>query len=302
MCGMDFRNQGLSVSEVKEMDMVNYLSALGHEPVKIRNNDYWYLSPLREEKTPSFKVNRKLNRWYDHGLGRGGNLIDFGIEYHRCTFGELLEKLSGNFSFKKRPVLILKSVSKPEPKIRVLDDIELTSYALLRYLEQRHIPIEIAKKYCSEIRYELNEKTYYGIGFKNDSGGWEIRNPYFKASSSPKDITTFKNGSDEAVVFEGFADFLSFQFLHKNLPENSQDFVVLNSVSFFERARLFMEQHQLIRLYLDRDAAGQKYSKRALSMSNKYTDESSLYKNHKDLNDFMVNSGKLQKKYSRQRL
>jgi DNA primase len=63
-----------------------------------------------------------------------------------------------------------------------------------------------------------------------------------------------------------------------------------------------MEQHQLIRLYLDRDAAGQKYSKRALSMSNKYTDESSLYKNHKDLNDFMVNSGKLQKKYSRQRL
>ena len=148
----------------------------------------------------------------------------------------------------------------------------------------------------------MNGKTYYGIGFKNDSGGWEIRNPYFKASSSPKDITTFKNGSDEAVVFEGFTDFLSFQFLHKNLPENSQDFVVLNSVSFFERARLFMEQHQLIRLYLDRDAAGQKYCRRALSMSTKYTDESKLYKKHKDLNDWIVNSGKLQKMRVRQKL
>ena len=302
MCGMDFRNQGLTISEAKEMDMVNYLSALGHEPTKITNNDYWYLSPLRQEKTPSFKVNRKLNRWYDHGLGRGGNLIDFGIEYHHCTFDKLLDKLSGNFSFQGPPALTLKNMSKPEPKIRVLCDFELTSYALIRYLEQRHIPIGIAKKYCREIRYELNSKTYYGIGFKNDSGGWEIRNPYFKASSSPKDITTIKNGSDEAVVFEGFTDFLSFQVLHKNLPEKSQDFVVLNSISFFERARSFMEKHHTIRLYLDLDSTGQKYSKRALSMSNKYTDESKLYKNHKDLNDWIVNSGKLQKMRVRQKL
>jgi hypothetical protein len=302
MCGMDFRNQGLSISEAKEMDMVIYLSALGHEPAKIRNNDYWYLSPLREEKTPSFKVNRKLNRWYDHGLGRGGNLIDFGIEYHRCTFVELLDKLCGNLSFQKPHVKMVKSMNETEPKIKVLGDFPLTSFVLLRYLEQRHIPIEIAQKYCREIRYELNEKTYYGIGFKNDSGGWEIRNPYFKASSSPKDITTFKNGSDEAVVFEGFIDFLSFQVLHKNLPEKSQDFVVLNSVSFFERARLFMEQHQAIRLYMDRDAAGQKCSKRILSMSNKYSDESKLYKNHKDLNDWMVNSGKSHRMRLKQKL
>lgn len=302
MCGMDFRNQGLSISEAKEMDMVDYLSSLGHEPTKIRNNDYWYLSPLREEKTPSFKVNRKLNRWYDHGLGRGGNLIDFGIEYHHCTFAELLDKLRGNFSFQRPPAQTLKNMSNLEPKIKILGDFALTSFALIRYLEQRHIPIGIAKKYCREIRYELNGKTYYGIGFKNDAGGWEIRNPYFKASSSPKDITTVKNGSDEAVVFEGFTDFLSFQVHHKILPENSQDFVVLNSVSFFERARPFMEQHRAIRLYLDRDAAGQKYSKRALSMSNKYIDESKLYKNHKDLNDWLVNSGKSPKKHLRQKL
>ncbi|MDP2338989.1 MAG: toprim domain-containing protein [Bacteroidota bacterium] len=299
---MEFRKQRLSLSEAKEMDMVDYLSRLGYEPLKIRNNDFWYLSPLREEKTPSFKVNRNLNWWYDHGLGKGGNLIDFGIEYHHCSVGEMLDKLNGNFFFQKPIVYHSEISNEPDPKIKVLGDFALTSYALLRYLEQRRIPVVIAEKYCREICYELNGKTYYGIGFKNDSGGWEIRNPYFKASSSPKDITTFKNGSDEAVVFEGFTDFLSFQFLHKNLPENSQDFVVLNSVSFFERARLFMEQHQSIRLYLDRDDAGQKYSKRALSMSTKYADESKLYKNHKDLNDWMVNSDKLQKKHLRQKL
>jgi hypothetical protein len=301
MSGTDFRKQGLSIREAKEMDMVNYLSTLGYEPAKTRNTDYWYLSPLREEKTPSFKINRKLNRWYDHGLGRGGNLIDFGIEYHQCTIGELLDKLSGNFSFQRPPSQTLKNMSKPEPKIKVLGDFPLTSYALLRYLEQRHIPLEIARKYCREIRYELNGKTYYGIGFKNDSGGWEIRNPFFKAGSSPKDMTTFKNSSDEAVVFEGFIDFLSFQVLHKNLPGNSQDFVVLNSLSFFERARTFMEQHRAIRLYLDRDTTGQNYSCYALSLNGRYRDESSLYRHYKDVNDWLMNSGTCAKKHLQQK-
>ena len=57
-----------------------------------------------------------------------------------------------------------------------------------------------------------------------------------------------------------------------------------------------MEQHKAIRLYLDRDAAGQNYSQRALSMSTKYTDESKLFKNYKDLNDWMVSFDKPQKK------
>jgi len=289
---MDFRKQKLSIEEGKEMDMVNYLSALGHEPLKIRNSDYWYLSPLREEKTASFKINRKLNRWYDHGLGKGGNLIDFGIEYHHCTIAELLNKLSVNFSFQQPVIQPAKVENEAEHKIKVLGDFSLTSYPLLRYLKQRLIPIEIADKYCREIRYQLNDKTYYGIGFKNDAGGFEIRNPYFKASSSPKDVTTFKNGTNEVIVFEGFTDFLSFKAIHKHLPENNHDFVVLNSVSFFEKARPFMEAHEVIRLYLDRDVTGQNYSRLALSRSDKYSDESSLYKNHKDLNDWVVNFGK----------
>lgn len=289
---MDFRKQRLSIEEGKEMDMVNYLSLLGHEPSKIRNSDYWYLSPLRKEKTASFKINRKLNRWYDHGLAKGGNLIDFGIEYHRCTIGELLDKISVNFSLQQPVIYPTKVENASDHKIKVLGDFSLTSYPLLRYLKQRLIPIEIAEKYCREIRYQLNGKTYYGIGFKNDVGGFEIRNPYFKASSSPKDITTYKNGAKEAIVFEGFTDFLSFMAIHKHLPSNSHDFVVLNSVSFFEKARLFMEEHEVIRLYLDRDATGRNYSQLALSISDKYSDESSLYKNHKDLNDWIVNFGK----------
>lgn len=293
---MEFsEQQRLSIAKAKAMDMVDYLSRLGYKPAKVRNNDYWYVSPLRDEKTPSFKVNRKLNRWYDHGLGKGGNLIDFAILHQNCTIGEFLQKLNGDFSF-HQPIFHQPNELLTEKKLNVLQEFSISSFALLRYLEQRRIPINVADQFCREIRYELNDKIYYGIGFKNDSGGYEIRNPYFKTSSSPKDITTIKNKAKEAVVFEGFFDFLSFIAIHKNQPATESNFVILNSVSFFEKARPFMEQHEIIRLYLDRDTTGQNYSHYALSLSNKYKDESKLYEHHKDFNDWMMNIGKSQKK------
>ncbi len=63
-----------------------------------------------------------------------------------------------------------------------------------------------------------------------------------------------------------------------------------------------MEQHDTITLYLDRDKTGQNYSQYALSLSNKYKDESGLYRHYKDLNDWLVNFGKGQKKNLRHKL
>ncbi|MGH2642974.1 MAG: toprim domain-containing protein [Chitinophagaceae bacterium] len=133
-------------------------------------------------------------------------------------------------------------------------------------------------------------------------GGFEIRNPYFKGSSSPKGITTIKNNAEEVIVFEGFFDFLSFKTIHPTQAENRFDFVVLNSISFFEKARPFMEQHCSIRLYLDRDTTGQNCIRKALSLSSKYKDESSLYQNYKDLNDWVMHFGKKQSKHLRQKI
>jgi hypothetical protein len=289
--------QMISLDEARQIDLVDYLSNLGHTPSKISASDYWYLSPLREEKTPSFKINRKINCWYDHGIGKGGSLIDFAILYHNCTVGEFLRGISGNFSFHPPTSLSSKErAENTETKIEVVNERTICSLALERYLTHRRIPIAIAKEYCKEITYRTNGNEYFGIGFKNDAGGYELRNQYYKASSSPKDIKTFAFGANEAMVFEGFFDFLSFITIQKNLPQIKADFVVLNSLSFFEKARPFMEQHEKIKLYLDRDKAGQNYSRYAVLLSHKYKDESQLYKNHKDLNDWMMNIGKVQKK------
>ena len=53
-----------------------------------------------------------------------------------------------------------------------------------------------------------------------------------------------------------------------------------------------MEKHLSIKLYLDRDETGNKFTKYGLSISDQYSDESDLYKPHKDFNNWLINFGK----------
>ena len=107
------------------------------------------------------------------------------------------------------------------------------------------------------------EKIYIAIGFKNNAGGYELRNEYFKGSSSPKYVTYLDNKANKISVFEGFFDFISYQSIIKTSEQELTNFLVLNSLSFFERSLLLMEKHESIHLYLDQDEAGRKCTKLA---------------------------------------
>lgn len=294
----------LTCSGAKQIDLVNYLASLGHQPQKVNNQDYWYLSPLRDEKTPSFKVNRKLNVWYDHATGKGGNLIDFGTQYFNCSVTELLQRLSGqsipSFSFHPQqqtghfptvqPPPADEKKENPESKIVIVDSRVLADKSLLDYLHKRNIPHNIASRFCREVDFLLYGKKQTVIGFQNNAGGCELRSLNFKGSSSPKDITFIDNGSKSLAVFEGFFNYLSYRTINQNAIEPLTNFLVLNSLSFFEKSRNLMENHEQINLYLDRDKAGINYVQEALQWNQHlYKDRSHLYSNHKDLNDWLVN-------------
>ena len=188
----------ITIEQARQTDLVDYLNSAGHHPQKNSHDDYWFLSPLREEKTASFKVNRKLNVWYDFGLGKGGNFIDFGVLFHQCTVSELLQKLSDNsqvFTQDLLPTAIKKSQHLPssdfisrgnaktisaDSSIIVTDVREISDTFLLNYLRQRRINLSVANTFCREVYFTLNDKNYRAIGFKNNAGGYEIRNAFFK--------------------------------------------------------------------------------------------------------------------------
>ncbi len=281
---MDQNN--FSIQDAKQLDMIAYLEQLGHVPTKIRNNDYWYRSPLRDEKTASFKINKSLNCWFDFGLGEGGSVIDFGIKYFNCSVKDFLGRLNeSNGNVKQsvpsfRPVHSnLSTKEADESKIKILDVRSLQSPTLLDYVKSRSIDMELAKRYCKEVDFNLYCRTHTAIGFNNDTGGFELRNSYFKGSSSPKFTTLIcRNASyNELVVFEGFFNFLSHltaqQVNHKQeqkLPESQPAYLILNSLSFFEMSRSLMERHQAVKLYLDRDKTGMQFTQKALNRSTKY--------------------------------
>ncbi|RYE28738.1 MAG: DNA primase [Sphingobacteriales bacterium] len=217
----------LSIMEAKSLDMVGYLESLGYSAQKIRGHDWWYLSPLRDEKTPSFKVDRKLNLWYDHGAGKGGNLVDFGVLFYRCSVKEFLQKLMEvpiqNFSFHP-PISSLRSSPESEEKKLFITSVKpLTSPRFYNYISSRKIDVVIAKQYLKEVAFELNGKPYTALGFENNSGGYELRNEHFKGSSSPKDVTVIGRGHSENVaVFEGVFSFLSYLSFIKKIEEERE--------------------------------------------------------------------------------
>ncbi|OAQ41980.1 DNA primase [Pedobacter psychrophilus] len=278
----------MNCEQANEMDLVNYLTQLGHVPKKIRGKNHWYLSPLRKESTASFKVNQKLNAWYDHGIGEGGSLVDFGIKYFGCTVPDFLEKLDlSDFSVPKHLNTIDDHHTETESKLQIESVKPLVSRNLIQYLERRGIDIRVAKKYCNEVAYSFGDKSYVAIGFKNDQGGYEIRDPFYKYSSSPKAVSTFINNSKEIAVFEGFMDCLSYLSLQK-INQINTDFLVLNGAGLFEKSRAFLETYERISLFLDRDATGQKLTEQALKSYDKYEDKSGLYEPYKDLNEWLM--------------
>jgi len=288
--------QKINCNEAKRMDIVTYLEGLSIKPQKVNGNDYWYLSPLRDEKTPSFKINRKLNVWYDHGIGKGGKLVDLGILMHHCTVQEFLEKLNTReqfSSFHQQAMPQQKPEEVVEKKIKLIAADPLTDPILCHYLGTRNIPAEIARNYCLQITYLNGQKQLYAIGFKNNSGGFELRSPHFKSTVSPKDFTFLNTQKWDAVaVFEGFTDFLSLVALDKQILPELTNFLVLNSLSFFEKARPVMEQHERVYLLLDNDAAGKNCVKRALGLSHKYNDLSNRYQQDKDINEWLMKEKK----------
>jgi hypothetical protein len=280
----------LSFSEAKRIPIVDYLLEAGFEPARIRGNDYWYYSPFRHEHTPSLKVNTKLNVWYDHGSGEGGSIIDIGIRIHQCSRIEFLEKLSrGNYSNSIQRKVRTESIE--EPKLEIINSKELGSNTLLSYLKSRGIETHFGQQHCREVQFKIGSKNYEAIGFPNRSGGFELRNRWFKGSSSPKDISFIDNGSEHLCVTEGFIDFLSLLTLNQyrsiELPVDS-NFLILNSLSFIGRSLQVLEAHKSNLVFLDNDLAGRQARETLNSKGIKFHDQSSFYKSYKDVNDYLM--------------
>lgn len=288
---MNSSNRILSCEEANNLDMVDYFSKLGWEPKRISGHQFWYLSPFRNERTASFKINRNINCWYDFGEGKGGTMVDYGIRYFKCSVYEFLQKLflSPADHSPTQPSHLKKAA--PEPFIEVKDVKAIASLSLKNYLKERKIDVEIARTFCREVSFTMNGKNYFAIGFQNNSGGYELRNSFFKGSTHPKDITLIQNGSQKLSCFEGFFDFLSFKTIMQKTECVTEDYCILNSLSFLDKSKQLHSQYQSSHIFFDHDKRGIQATQELIQSANNAVDESGLYKTSKDLNEWLMQFG-----------
>lgn len=286
------KRKKITCERARNICIIKTLAKLRHFPTKESEKEAWYLSVLRSETQASFKVSKQINRWYDHGVGLGGNVIDLVILIVKCNVQEALEFLANEnpiFSFQQQTLFsnLPKEGQEAENKITILKTKKIEHPALIQYLHCRKISLEIAWHYCSEVWYQYKEKTFFAIGLKNSLGGWELRNKFYKNCSSPKSYTYLEKGKNQLLIMEGMFDLLSLEVFDKELTHSS-DILVLNSVAFLNDITQLLPNYSKVSLFLDNDAMGNKTTAYLVKHHNNVVDQSNVYINFKDLNEKLI--------------
>lgn len=289
----------MNIDQAKAIPIAEIMKKLEMDPVKETKTDATYFSPFRNERTPSFHVNKQENVWYDHGEGIGGNAFDLVVK--------MLE--ARGFSFTAVDALrwfrntnLDPALSQPRDRVKdkkskwkLLDIMPLENLALFRYLRQRGINTAIAQNYIQEVAIK-KIGTYpkiFALGFKNEEGGYEVRNRKFKSCISPKTITFIRADQPKpsgVMIFEGFMDCLTYLTIRKG--EKPYDIIVLNTVACVDQAISYIKNYGYYHAYtwMDNDKAGDSATARLAEFIKSepgltHKPMNYLYRDHKDLNE-----------------
>ncbi|WP_297101643.1 toprim domain-containing protein [uncultured Draconibacterium sp.] len=260
----------MNTTQIKDSILIsNYLRSEGFKPVRQSGNELFYRSPIREDNDPSFTVNDSRGVWFDHGSGKGGSIIDLVMEMKRSNLREAIQHL--NVYSQKTPFPINQvennSIRKtPQKKHEIASVKPLgNNFALTSYLQARGVFTEAVKSgIVSEVYYDYIDdsgasKRYFGVGWSNDVGGYDVRSKYGKICIGQKDLLTIGNG-ERMNAFEGAMDFLSA--LKEKEVSLKDTNIILNSTSLTKKAidavYFNSKKYSDINLYFDNDKSGNK--------------------------------------------
>lgn len=286
----------IDIEQIKNISIVDFLAQNGIKPTRVIAGRYWYRSPLREEKDPSFCVNNK-NMWADFSepkkqTSRGDtywhDIIDLVMHLYSVDFMGAVDTLC---SLSNIPKFIPSENIVSECRIEVIDEKSITYKKLTDYLKGRRISLSVANKYCRQIFYKVKgkDRVLFAIGFQTDNGKWVLRNQGFKGCTG-QDITTIKvSGSSSYAVFEGFFDFLSFV---EECGKPKVNCIILNSVTNIRRAYDAFSAATRVYVMLDNDNKGREVtSDLQAKFGAKIVDKSEHYSPYKDYNEYWVEKG-----------
>lgn len=274
----------MNCHELKQrIEIRTVMESFNLQPIRSNGRTGFYLALDREEKVPSLLIDYVKNTAFDFGTGKNYDIISIVQVIKKCSVSEALLYLKKlNFSDSNEN---LNCETSPVKSYEITKISEVFHPALMQYLKSRRV--EEQKHLVKEIHYQIKGKLYFGIGFKNNSGGFEIRNSFSKICLGKKDITLVKDKNSktkEICVFEGFFDYLTYRNIHKE--DKNSDFLILNSTAMLFKAREILHEYHKICLFLDNDSNGISTKESIVKTYKNVEDCSLLYKDFKDLSEW----------------
>ena len=260
----------MRMEQANAISMTEILSIIGYVPLKKEGRDYWYYSPLLEDKMSLFHLDTARNTWRDFGTHREGDTLSFICIYlelhgedHTPTDAKrwLANMIPGG--------QIYNDFSEDDPTFPngnfVIDRIgTLKEETYKKYLCNRGIASGLAKRYLKDavVTNFTTGKQFSALALVNENGGYHLVNRGFKGGVAPKGVSVIRGSvvlPPEVHVFKNFMDFLS-TLTSKGKTEFEGDVIILNSLSNLSNAFPYISNYTYERLYswLDNTPTAQK--------------------------------------------
>lgn len=262
------------------------LESLNVFPSKENGRSAFYFALDRDERTASLYVDYIKNTAFDFRTGLKYDIISIVTKIKKCSVTEALNLLESVDRECKCASYL--STGKHKGQSYIINKVGQVQHpALIQYLDSRRVLEQ--SDLVREVHYQINSRAYFGIGFQNNSGGFEIRNQYAKICLGKKNITLHKNSlnsENEIVVFEGFFDYLSYKKMMMD-KKDYPDFLILNSTSMLFKAQSLLSDYKKISLFFDNDKGGENAKKTIAGTYDNVEDCSFLYRNFNDFNAWL---------------
>ena len=243
-------------------DLVN-TGFLKYEGIQGKEHFFGFLS----QRTGSIAVDDQANVWYDHSAGKGGDIIEAVQVFENMTFPQSVQRLAESIP---TSIITPKKRAQTDSKIEVESVVKIYHPALIDYIQSRGFEPGEISTFAKEVHWKNMGKSYFAVGFPNESGGWVLRSSIFKGNILGGGTSIHILGNPNRIkIFEGWFDFLSYLKLSR-----ATDFkaIILNSTAnlSFRLIIDILKENEIVDLYLDNDATGEKYTNSFIKIAQLY--------------------------------
>lgn len=246
------RNKFVSQQELKEIkkqySTQDYFFELQEKGLLIfegeKDGQYLFREYFNDKATISLN---KEGYWYDFHSKERGSIVEAVMKFE-CYKNWLESALYLKEQLKDH---LYRQQEIRNEKKQILEERDVIFKNYTDYYRHNYdVSEELVKRHLSQVKYTLpNGKICYGVGMKNNSGGYQLTNGKFISQVGKSDITTmqYENENKNVLIFNFTEDYLEY-LSKQDVDRTREAVIILNENENWQRAKDFINENNFDRI------------------------------------------------------